>query len=80
MPRLLAREGEAPPRLPALWTRARRCLIFRAGTRACLVFPRGDEGLPRLPARGRGLASSSREGTRQRLVRPLVFPRGRGAA
>ncbi|RWW47988.1 hypothetical protein BHE74_00045984 [Ensete ventricosum] len=40
----------------------------RRRTRRCLVFPRGDEAIPRLPARGRGVASSSCAGTWRRLV------------
>ncbi|RWW53046.1 hypothetical protein BHE74_00040494, partial [Ensete ventricosum] len=70
MPRLLAREGEAPPRLPALWTRARRCLIFPHRDESLPHLSRGDEGLPRLPARGRGNASFARWSSRGDEVPP----------
>ncbi|RWW49217.1 hypothetical protein BHE74_00044652 [Ensete ventricosum] len=47
-----------------------------SGMRRSLVFPRGDEAVPRLIAQGRAVAYFSCAGTRQRLV----FPRGRGAS
>ncbi|RWV79817.1 hypothetical protein GW17_00058996 [Ensete ventricosum] len=40
----------------------------RMGTRQRLVFQRENEAMPRLPARGKGTASSSSSGMRRRLV------------